>query len=172
MMKPAGTKDWKCGKCGKEYTTDEFLNLKRIKLVEYDPDPWKNYGFTSVCECGYVFHRDYWRKVTRLSLKYYPSILYRLLNLLTGGLLCKPIVINVKVLTYFLELRGLDGDLWYETVVFDEGGSIILSDFDVCRYETREDAEKGHEKIVRLLKEGKFKLKPYKGEYELILEDC
>jgi hypothetical protein len=171
-MKPAGTKDWKCGKCGKEYTNEEYLNLKRVKMVEDDPDPWRNYGFTSVCECGYVFHKDKWQKVTKLSFKYYPSLFHRFINLLTFGLVCKPVEIKIRVSTVFLELNhGFGGrNLWYETMIFDEGSSIILHDLGAWRYETKEEAEEGHEKIVGLLREGKFKLKPHEEEYEIILK--
>jgi rubredoxin len=136
---------WKCGKCGKEYSYEEFHELKSIPLVPEDTNPYLQHGFTHVCECGYVFGRDRWHMKTPLELKteYGP--------------------LKVEVSTVFLELNhGTDENpLWYETMVFPENiGNHEVECWYEERYETKEEAIKGHEKVVNLLKNGKFKLKP------------
>jgi hypothetical protein len=136
------SKKWKCGKCGKEYSYQEFDKLKSIPLVPEDP---YRYGLTNVCECGYVFHRDKWYMKTPLELQteYGP--------------------LKVEVSTVFLELNhGTDENpLWYETMVFPGNiGNYEIECWYEERYETKEEAIKGHEKVVNLLKNGKFKLKP------------
>ena len=47
--------EWKCGRCGKIYDTNQLISLEKIKLVESDNDPTSQHGFTPVCECGYIF---------------------------------------------------------------------------------------------------------------------
>lgn len=33
-------KDWKCGNCGKEYTSDEFIySLGKVVVIEEEADP-------------------------------------------------------------------------------------------------------------------------------------
>ena len=126
-------KDWKCGNCGKEYNTEEMLTLKRVKAIEEDKHPEKEHGFVSVCDCGYRFHKDTWR-------------------------LCD----NVKVITEKGEV-----EIYVSSVYFD----FIFSHFgEEPRYETRtfpnvdwfrfdyeqrretkEDAEKDHNRVLDLL---------------------
>ncbi len=140
--------EWKCGKCGKKYTFEEFCKLDRIPLVPEDTDPVKQHGFTPVCKCGYVFHKDRWHLVSTVKLK--------------EGI--------VKVSTVFLELNhGYGGqDLWYETMIFPE--NLEISCCYCKRYETKQEAIKGHKKVVKLLREGKYEIVPI--EFELKIEEC
>ena len=133
---------YKCGKCGREYTFEEQRTLKYIPVKPDDPNPKKNYGYTPVCSCGYVFGNDKWRIRDTLELKTDQL-----------GLL------KIDVSTVFLELNhGFGGvPLWYETMCFAEGS--VRCDFQ-DRYTTKEEAEKGHEKIKNALLEGFFTLEP------------
>lgn len=131
--------EWKCGKCGKEYTTDGLLKLKKIPAVPKDPDPKKNYGYTSVCTCGYIFHRDKWH--LRETVKF----VYRK----------KKVVIDVS--TVFLELNHFG--YWYETMLFNGKGNELELDLGYQkRYVTKEEAEKNHKKIMKQLKNKEFKV--------------
>lgn len=138
--------DWKCGRCGKVYEFEEFCKLESVPLVPEDTNPWEQHGFTSVCVCGYIFHRDKWRKQTEVGLK--------------EGL-------KAKVSTVFLELNHKippnGKDLWYETMIF---GNKLASYF--CeRYTTQEEAEKRHDNLVGLLREEKYTLVPTEFSIEL-----
>ena len=127
-------REYKCGRCGKEYTLDEYLRLKKVPVNPNDPDPRLGSGYTSVCSCGYVFGKDKWMKKTKVELE----------------------ECEVEVSTVFLEVNhGSDEHpLWYETRIFPE--SPMIDCWNVWRYETREEAERGHERIVKLLKDGKY----------------
>jgi len=156
---------WKCGKCGKIYSFEELNKLKIVPLVPEDEDPFRQHGFTYVCECGYVFHRDRWHIVTNFKKKVKVGFLRR---------------INLKgrVSTVFLELNhgDVENPLWYETMVFiDDPGNI---ECDLCiRYRTQDEAEKGHKKVVEAIKSGKLKIVPIKyklifpKKWKLIIED-
>jgi len=139
---------WKCGKCGKEYTLEELDMLRKIPLVPEDTDPIKQHGFTPVCDCGYVFHRDKWHLVDKVKLK----------------------ECTVEVSTVFLEINHGHGgqDLWYETMVFPAQNSDVDIECYFCeRYETKEEAIEGHKKAVKLLKEGKYEIVPTKFELRI-----
>jgi hypothetical protein len=116
-----------------------------------------------------VFHRDKWHLVTKVSLKYFPSLLHRLLYHLTLGRMCRPLRLKFRISTVFLELNHGFGerDLWYETMIFDDGSDIPFESDYCWRYETKEEAEEGHRKIVKLFKEGRFKLESCR----LVLEE-
>ncbi|MBW2674194.1 MAG: hypothetical protein JRD89_12405 [Deltaproteobacteria bacterium] len=135
--------EWKCGKCGKVYTHEELLRLKRVPLVPEDTNPWEQHGFTRVCECGYVFGRDRWHIVTPFEVK------------------SKIGVLKGVVSTVFLELNygTSDEPLWYETMVFvDEPSNVECW---LCRrYRTKEEAEEGHRRVVEAIKRGMFKVTP------------
>lgn len=142
-------KEWKCGKCGKEYTSEEWRSLKSVQLVPEDTDPMRQHGYTGVCPCGYVFHRDKWhiRDVLELPTDHGRA--------------------KVEVITYFLELRFRGG--WYETDIFDEGGDVKMdSHAPWKRYETQEEAEQEHNELVRLLREGKYAVKVAEVRVELL----
>ncbi|RLJ03509.1 MAG: hypothetical protein DRP11_00515 [Candidatus Aenigmatarchaeota archaeon] len=135
--------EWKCGKCGKVYTTAELVKLKRVPLVPEDTDPWKQHGFTCVCECGYVFHRDRWHIKTPFEIKSEIGVLKGVVS------------------TVFLELNygTPEEPLWYETMVFvDEPRDVEC--WLCLRYRTKDEAEKGHRRVVEALKKGRFKVVP------------
>jgi len=124
--------EYKCGKCGKEYTFEEYMELGKVKMVEDDPNPMKNYGYTTVCECGYVFHKDQWHLVDNFEIKVMKK------------------KIKGRVSTVFLELNhGFGGkSLWYETMIFLEGD--VRCEF-MERYETKEEAKRGHARVTKAL---------------------
>jgi hypothetical protein len=155
--------DWKCGNCGKEYTTEDFLKLTKVQAVETDIDPSKEHGFVGVCECGYRFHIDTWRLHDKVEIETDDGY------------------INIQVSTVFLEFNhgyGIGKDEWFETMIFpggfgDEAIEWLKSNL-VHRYETKEEAIKDHDKIVNLLKTGKFEITNYQleeGKKELIIFD-
>jgi len=150
--------EWKCGKCGRIYSSDELCKLKKVPLVPEDTDPYNQHGYTSVCECGYVFHRDRWHLVTDFEVKKRIGIFRKL-------------TLKGWVSTVFLELNHGDKDnpLWYETMVFIDEPSNV--ECDLCiRYHSQEEAEKGHKKIVEAIKSGKFKFFPTR--WALVIEEA
>lgn len=140
-------REWKCGKCGRMYTFEEFLQLKKVKAVESDIDPYKEHGFVAVCDCGYRFHIDKWRLHDDVNIKINKEY------------------INVIVSTVDLELnhgypRGKN--LWYETMILPGGLGENNLEHIKCyytkRYETKEEAIEDHNRIINLLKEGNYKI--------------
>jgi hypothetical protein len=151
---------WKCGNCGKEYRFEDFIKLTTVQAVESDINPSREHGYVGVCDCGYRFHLDTWRlhdKVEILTDKGY---------------------VNIQVSTVFLEFNhGYEEDknLWYEIKIFP-GGFEEEVDWLKCdlvhRYETKEESLKDHDKILSLLREGKFKIDDYyweEGKKELLI---
>ena len=138
--------EWKCGKCGKEYSFEETIELPMIRVKTEEEDTTMEYGKTSVCfNCGYIFHRDKFRLQDTIKIN-------------KDGVEGK-----IEVSTVFLELNH--SGYWYETMLF--GKDDIRSDF--CeRYKTEEEAVKNHKKIIEQLRKGNFKLNI--TERELILK--
>lgn len=132
----------KCGKCGKIYTDDEYSSLQKVKVVEDDPDPMENYGFTHVCTCGYVFHNDAWQVSGSFKIE------------------TKKGTVKGVVLTIFLETGygTPDKPLWYETMLRSIGPDI--EDDLHERYETLEEAQIGHAKVLKALRSGNYKIEP------------
>lgn len=156
---------WKCGSCGETYTTKEYMALGRVKAVADDSDPAESYVSTAVCGCGYVFHEDRWHLVTLDVLVHHITAFHWLVNKLSQGRYCKPHVSSIRFSTVFLELDHEwhpDKSLWFETMVFLElrEGHEINSGYQV-RYETKEQAEKGHERILNLFKKGNWVIRYY-----------
>jgi predicted nucleic-acid-binding Zn-ribbon protein len=155
-------KQWKCGNCGKEYTFEDFIRLTTVKAVESDVDG-REYGFVGRCECGYRFHIDTWRLHDKVEIGTDQG------------------AVNIMVSTVFLEFNhGYDEsrNIWYETMIFPGGFGDDeiewLKSSLVHRYETKENAIKDHDKIVNMLKEGRFKIIDYQweeGKKELIICD-
>jgi hypothetical protein len=142
---------WKCGKCGMEYETAEWLRLRRVPLNPTDTIPAMQSGYTPQCKCGYVFHRDRWQLRDILTL-----------SLPTGD-------IEVTVSTVFTEYawESVGGvAFWFETVILPAQPYVECN--QCWRYRTKEDAERGHLRVVDALKAGKFKATPLK--WELIVE--
>lgn len=154
---------WKCGNCGKEYTTEDFLRLSTVQAVESDIKPESEHGFVGVCDCGYRFHLDTLRIHDNVEIKTDKGY------------------VTILVSTVFLELnRGyVEGkNIWYETMVLVGGFGSDEVEWLKCnflhRYETKEEAIKDHDKIFNLLKRGKFKIEDYpydEGKKELIICD-
>lgn len=141
--------EWKCGKCGKEYEFDEFMELEHVKAVEEDTNPKKQHGFVSVCECGYVFHKDKWQMKEKIEIDFNDK------------------KINVDVSTVFLELNHFG--YYYETMIFADGN--IDCNYQ-GRFVTKEEAEKNHKEIVKKIKDGNFKIEKdydYNNRYDLTL---
>lgn len=134
--------DWVCGKCSKEYDTNEYLRLKKVQVVKGEKYPTapNGHGFTSVCACGYVFGKDKWRKATVMKIP------------VGGGR-----NIQVRVSTVFLELKH---DNWrgngeynlYETMIFRTDGKRFDDVGFGKRYRTKDEAKAGHKKVVDNLK--------------------
>lgn len=141
--------DWKCGKCLKVYEFDDFMKLKnqRMKSVEDDPD--NKYGYTNVCDCGYVFHKDKWIKRETVELNKSGTKKYK-----------------VDVSTVFLELEHMGG-MYYETMIFPQSSELI-SHFQE-RYKTQEKAEAGHQEVIRKIKDKEIHFQV--TEKELIIDD-
>lgn len=146
--------EWRCGKCGKIHNFEEFLMLKKIKAVESDIDPAREHGFVGVCDCGYRFHLDRWRLQDEVEIKTDKGY------------------VNIIISTIDLELNhGYEKgeNIWYETMIFPGGLEDELK-WIKCnytnRYETQEEAIKDHNRVVNLLKEGKYKIECLK---ELII---
>lgn len=139
--------EWRCGNCGKIYSFYQFIKLNKVKMVESDTDPKEQHGYTPVCECGYRFHLDKWRLYDNVKIKTDKED------------------IDTIVSTVDLELNhGYEEgeNLWYGTMIFPGGFGDDGLEWPKCyyenNYETKEEAIKGHNRIVNLLKEGKYKI--------------
>lgn len=142
--------DWKCGDCGKTYTTEKLMALERIKAVNGDSNPKKQYGYISVCKCGYRFHRDKWQllEIVEFPLNWFQALYGR-------------------VSTVFLELNHFG--YHYETMVFLNCKS---SCWFQNRYKTRAEARKGHEELLRKIKNREFKWDRKKKELIILDASC
>ena len=144
---------WKCGKCHARYTTEEFIHLKNIPVIDDEPDPTapNGHGFTSVCACGYRFLKDKWVMKSQIELPDTKLV--------------------ASVSTVYLELNHgfYEKELWYETMIFLKDGNEC---FFQERYETKAQARKRHSEIVEMLELGHFKIKPYyDNKSELYLDE-
>jgi len=136
--------NFKCGKCGIVYNFEDFIKLRKEQAVNDDPD----YGEVSVCKCGYRFHKDAMNLITKLQ---------------------KSDVV-VVISTIFLEMRHYDDDAYYyETAIFPStlDGKDLHSKI-LGRYVSKEDAERGHQKAIKRINFGSYKID--KEENRLILE--
>ena len=136
--------DWKCGKCGKKYSFYEFIELMDINYESRR---------MPVCTCGYRFSLDKWILHDMLKIKIENK------------------EVDILVSTVDLELNhGFFGkDLWYETMVFGEGLGGHTQSLYTTRYETKEQAEDDHNRILNLIKNGNYKIdKLGETEYKLI----
>ena len=151
--------EWKCGKCGRIYSFEEFVMLKKIKAVESDISPAREHGFVGICDCGYRFHLDKWRLHDKVKIKIDKEY------------------INVTVSTVDLELNHgyeIGENIWYETMIFAGGFGDDELEWLKCsymnRYETKEEAIEDHNRIVNLLKEEKYKVEELdENKKELII---
>lgn len=139
MNKP----DWKCGRCGKMFDTQELMELKMVPMVPTDKDPKKQHGFAPICNrCDYVFHKDKFRLVHNANVM--------------NGYFQK---FKVRVSTVFLELEH-PGGFFYETMIFVDEGKIEC--FFQDRYKEIDEAVKGHIKVLLKLVQGNYEV--VKGE--------
>ena len=132
----------KCGNCGKEYTREEYSKLRRIPSGPLEDD-----GFTYVCNCGYVFHKDRLRLIDHIFIK------------------TKIGKIKIIVSTTFLEIQYAGG-YWYETMILPQHSDLCCELLE--GYATKEGAIEGHERILYSLQKGKYKVEP--SEYLLTID--
>ena len=128
-----------CSKCLAIYSFEEYSALSMVKAVESDTDPKSQHGYTPVCKCGAVFHRDKWTLIDHV----------------------KTHDATFRVSTTHLELDySFDGKepIWYETMIFLDEGHFHL-DEPQWRYGSKEEATRHHNVLVRALAEGKYKLR-------------
>ncbi len=150
--------EWKCGNCGKIYDIEEFLSLKKIKLIEEDTDPSSQHGFTPVCGCGYRFHIDRWRmdNIVKIDIDGKET--------------------ELMVSSIFLELNGKifdEKDEYYETAILwlDETNKDFKTIQIIERYDTKEKAIEDHNKILDLLKRRKYKIDITDDEKTIVFDD-
>lgn len=136
--------EWKCGNCGKVYNIEDFISLKHIKAVESDIDPGKQHGYTPVCECGYRFHLDRWRKDDDIKIN------------VDGEEL------ELTISSIFLELNHKifdDKDEFYETAILRFNDDDTIKNAQIIeRYGTKEEAIENHNRILNLINDGKYKI--------------
>ena len=136
--------EWKCGNCGKVYNFNDFILLKTTKMVESDTNPIEQHGYTPVCECGYRFHLDRWRKDSNIKIKYNGEEL------------------ELLVSSIFLEMNNKmfdEKDEYYETAILWFNKDNTLKNIEIIKtYETQEEAIQDHNRLVNLIKEGKYKI--------------
>lgn len=137
--------EWKCGNCGKIYDTYKLISLKKIKLVESDTNPKEQHGYTTVCECGYRFHIDRWRINDRVKINVNGEESESMIS------------------TIFLELnhKMLDEkDEYYETsILWLNKTNGEMENIEIIeRYDTKENAIGGHNKILDLINNGKYRI--------------
>lgn len=117
-------------------------NLPTIQAVPEDDNPKQQHGYVSVCKkCGYVFHIDNWRLKETIEID---------VNGKKG---------KIDVSTVYLDLDHFGNH--YETMFFQSENSEV--DFELeyqFRYKTKEEAEETHNKFVKELKGGNYKIIP------------
>lgn len=152
--------EWKCGWCGIVYNHKQHMALDHVQVVADDPDPKKNYGYTSVCPCGYRFHLDKWFMSSSGVILHQMTIFHNFFHAISFGKFCKPKEINVRISTVDLELNYafMPGgqDQYYESMIFPEreGGTIECWYQD--RYSGKEWASADHQNLRDLLRRGKY----------------
>jgi hypothetical protein len=140
-----------CSQCLRIYTFDEYLALPQVKAVESDTDPKSQHGYTSVCKCGAVFHRDRWHRSNVVATR-------------DGAF---------KVSTVHLEVdHSLNGKppIWYETMIFLEDGHFDL-DEPQWRYSTKDAAITNHYRLLQALAGGKYVLRTVREVKRLDIDD-
>ncbi len=150
--------DWKCGNCGKIYNVNELLSLKKIKMVEEDTDPYHQHGYTAVCDCGYRFHIDRWRMNDTIKIN-------------VDGKESELMISSI-----FLELNGKifgEEDEYYETAILwlNENGKDLKNIQIIKRYDIKEKAIVGHNKLLDLIKMRKYKVDIIDDENTIIFEE-
>jgi len=122
---------WRCGKCGKKYSSQEFVELMTVNSES---------GMMPICTCGYRFFLDKWKLQDILKVKMDDKD------------------IELLISTVYLELNHgfFDKDLWYETMVFEESLERVVESIYSNRYETEEQAIIGHNKMLEFVKSGKY----------------
>jgi len=132
--------EWKCGKCDKGYSTDDFLKLSKVLVDPKRPEC----GYTPVCTCGYTFHLDKWMK------KDYVNVYRRFFGI--------PIWVGkIEVSTVFLEISHFG--YWFETMLFCKKKLFVPIECHYAdRYITKSEAIQGHNKVKYLLQDKKYKI--------------
>jgi hypothetical protein len=138
--------EYRCGKCGRVYTEDEYRKLERVL---FDPDH-PNLGLTSKCSCGYVFHRDRWRIRTDVEV-----------DTPRGKRI-------FTVHSEFIEIGEPDDQMWYETTVLTD--SIEFLCFIVWKHRTKEEAMKVHEEVVNAIRNGNYTFSANTWYFDVFLD--
>ena len=131
--------EWQCSSCYKTYIFDEYLKLNKVKMKDDDSDPINNYGYTPVCTCGKVFHKDKW-KLSKEIGDYWISTVHLELN----------------------HAHKEGEELYYETMIFEKEATkkssfsdrIFREDHYQERYRSKQDAINGHNSLVIILESG------------------
>jgi len=134
--------DYKCGQCGTVYAFEEVWDLPNRACKH----------------CGYVFHQDkpVWKAYG--EIKHHITSLHWLVNKLTPW--SAPHRIDIELSTVFLEIahdwfRGKPN--WYETMFFCyRKGKPNVECWMQERYQTEEQAIKGHRRWLKLFEDGKY----------------
>ena len=130
---------YKCPRCDAIYSREEYDSLESMWV---DPARPYEYGRTKICsKCGARLWID------RTVIKDY----VKLDNEVTVEVSTADLVIEH-------EWNG-DGGYFYETMLWfyrDKDSDVVLPDSEVVtRYKTREEAKRGHQRIVEALRKGK-----------------
>jgi len=128
---------WKCGDCGKLYSTKQLVGLKKTQAVETDDNPKRQHGFVSVCSCGYRFFLDKWKlqESKHIEINWFQTF-------------------KILISTVDLELDHLGN--FYETMIFPQDTK-WKCDFQT-RYKTKPEAREGHRRILMIIKNKEFTL--------------
>lgn len=127
--------EYRCSNCDTTYTHEEYMALDRQPLYPEAEDPMEKGGYEKVCgECGSGLYSDKWMLREELEV---------------DG---EEFTISTVAL---LIPHGLNHDQWFETMVFPSAGSEWMD-----RYQTQEEAEAGHERVVERVQDGQFHFKP------------
>jgi len=129
---------YKCPRCDAVYTRGEYDALESTWVDPRIPE----LGKTKICSrCGSKFSEN------RMILKDYVELKHG---------------VTVEVSTVDLVMEhdwNGDGGYFYETMLCfyrDKGSNVIVPGCEVViRYKTREEAERGHKRIVEALRKGK-----------------
>lgn len=141
--------EYKCGKCGHEYTKGEYRKL--ILRSE------RNGHDSTRCRCGYGFVKDTWEVVEEIPVAIVDEFAALMVGKIDRGLqIADSDLRTVTVTTRFSDVRqynlGYPIGAEYETILTD-------GDFEHY-YATIEEAMDGHARIVRMVRERSGEMKP------------
>lgn len=134
---------YRCTSCGAEYSPNEYRDLDRQPLDDTDDDPSEGAGYEKVCgECGSGFHSEKWQLQETIETD-------------DGEFYISTVALPIG--------HGLEHNLWFETLIESPWSSEVAD-----RYHTREEAEAGHEALVKQIEAGAYGMEPV--AYRLVLD--